>query len=107
MLEKESVFDFLHGLNKDLDEVRGHLFGTKPFPSIKEAFPKIRREESRKRVMLNSPSNQPSNLGSQSSVLAVHHSTSQSKDHKLWCDHYNKPHHMRDTCWKLHGKPTN
>ena len=30
MIEKERVFDFLHGLNSDLDEVRGRLLGTKP-----------------------------------------------------------------------------
>lgn len=37
MVEKERVFDFLHGLNVDLDEVRGQLLGTKPFPLIREA----------------------------------------------------------------------
>jgi len=47
ILEKEMVFDFLHGLNKDLDEVRGSLLGTKRFLSIREAFAKIRLEESR------------------------------------------------------------
>ena len=44
MLEKERVFDFLHDLNKDLDEVCDRLLGTAPFPSIREAFAKIRHE---------------------------------------------------------------
>jgi len=37
MIEKERVFDFLHGLNSefDLDEVKGRLLGTKLFPSIR------------------------------------------------------------------------
>ena len=52
MLEKERVFDFLQGLNSDLDEVRGRLLGTKPLPSLREVFAEVRREESRKRVML-------------------------------------------------------
>lgn len=52
-LEKERVFDFLRGLNKDLDEVRGRIVGTKPLPSIREAFAAVRREESRRKVMLN------------------------------------------------------
>ncbi|EOY17116.1 Cysteine-rich RLK (RECEPTOR-like protein kinase) 8 [Theobroma cacao] len=52
MLEKERVFDFLHGLSKELDEVRGRLLGTKPFQNIREAYAEVRREESRKRVML-------------------------------------------------------
>lgn len=25
----------------------------------------------------------------------------------IWCDHCNKPHHSRETCWKIHGKPAN
>ena len=51
MVEKRE-FDFLHGLNSDLDEVRGILLGIKPFPSLKEVFAEVRREESRKRVIL-------------------------------------------------------
>ena len=31
---------------------------------------------------------------------------SDEKPH-VWCDHCNKPRHTRDTCWKIHGKPTN
>ena len=53
MVEKEQVFDFFHGLNPELDEVRGRLLWTKPFPSLREAFAKVRREESRRRVMLS------------------------------------------------------
>ena len=34
MLDKEQVFDFLYGLNNDLDEVRGRLLGTKPLESV-------------------------------------------------------------------------
>lgn len=52
MLEKETVFDFLHGLNKELYEVIGRLLATKPFPNVREAFSEVRREESRNHVML-------------------------------------------------------
>lgn len=38
MMDKERVFDFLYGLNKDFDEVRGRVLGFKPFPEVKEAF---------------------------------------------------------------------
>ena len=40
------------GLDKSLDEVRGRILGTKPLPSLREAFSKVRREESCKRVMM-------------------------------------------------------
>lgn len=35
---KERVFDFVHGLNKELDKVRGCVLGVKPFPKIMETF---------------------------------------------------------------------
>lgn len=34
MLEKERVFEFLAGLNKELDEVRGQILGKEPLPLI-------------------------------------------------------------------------
>ena len=48
------MFDFLHRLNSDLDEVQGRLLGIKPFPFIREAFVEVRREESRKKVLVSS-----------------------------------------------------
>ena len=59
MIEIKRVFNFLHGLNPDLDEVRGRLLGSKPFPPIKDAFAEVRREESRKKVMLSASSDAP------------------------------------------------
>lgn len=47
MLEKERVFDFLHGLNKEPAEVQGRLPSSKPLPPIREAFAEVQREESR------------------------------------------------------------
>ncbi|PON33465.1 hypothetical protein PanWU01x14_352420 [Parasponia andersonii] len=26
---------------------------------------------------------------------------------KVWCDYCHKPHHTKETCWKLHRKPLN
>ncbi|XP_052209404.1 uncharacterized protein LOC127812895 isoform X2 [Diospyros lotus] len=100
MLEKERVFDFFHGLNSDLDEVRGRLLGTKPLPSLREVFAEVRREESRKRVMLTATDSHTS------SALAATKREEFSRD-KPWCEHCNKPFHTKDTCWKLHGKPAN
>ena len=46
MIEKDRVFDFLHRLNHDLNEVRGKILGTKPLSSLQEVFAQVRREES-------------------------------------------------------------
>ena len=54
IVEKKRLYKFLLGLNKNLDEVRGRILGTKPLPNIQEAFSEVRREESRKKVMMGS-----------------------------------------------------
>ena len=50
IVEKKRIYKFLLGLNKELDEVRARILGTKPLPSLREVFSKVRREESRKKV---------------------------------------------------------
>ena len=62
--------------------------------------------------MLHSPFS-PAEVTQQSSALAANRSESsnslsqRSKDKQLWCDHCNKPYHTKETCWEIHGKPTN
>ncbi|CAN1805911.1 Alpha/beta hydrolase domain-containing protein WAV2 [Linum perenne] len=46
------VYKFLSGLNDDFDEVRGRVIARKPLPSIGEAYSEVRREESRRKLML-------------------------------------------------------
>ncbi|KAH7573582.1 hypothetical protein JRO89_XS03G0175500 [Xanthoceras sorbifolium] len=52
-LDDEQVYDFLVGLNRNLNEVRGQVVAQAPFPSLEEAFVEVRREEDRRKVMLN------------------------------------------------------
>ena len=52
IVEKRRLFKFLLGLNKHLDEVRGRILGTKPLPTICEAFTEVKREETWKKLML-------------------------------------------------------
>lgn len=51
-LEKERSYEFLVGLNKNLDEVRGRILERRTLPSIGEAFAEVRRAASRRRTML-------------------------------------------------------
>lgn len=106
MLARDRVYDFLAGLNKDLDEVRGQLSGLKPMPSIDEAFAEVRCEESRKRVMLGNHRDSLTS-GADSSAMVSKTDSWPTKKGQAWCDRYQKPYHTRDTCWKLHGKPAN
>lgn len=40
------------GLDKSLDEVQGRILGIEPLPSLREVYFEVRREESRKTIMM-------------------------------------------------------
>ncbi|KAJ0010983.1 hypothetical protein Pint_34347 [Pistacia integerrima] len=46
------IFKFLAGLNVEYDEVHGRIIGRNSLPPIGEVFAEVRREESRRHVML-------------------------------------------------------
>nr|CAN83808.1 hypothetical protein VITISV_026963 [Vitis vinifera] len=107
VIEKEHIYKFLLGLNKNLDEVRGRVLSIKPLPSVREVFSKIRREESRQKVMLGT---QNSSKNLENSALVARGTQSNNNNHQTkknrpWCDHCRKPGHTKETCWHLHGKP--
>ncbi|KAG6537056.1 hypothetical protein ZIOFF_002134 [Zingiber officinale] len=52
IMEDDRIYKFLTGLNVEFDEVRGKIIGRLPLPSIGEVFVEVRREESRRSVML-------------------------------------------------------
>ncbi|RVW84312.1 putative mitochondrial protein [Vitis vinifera] len=103
---KETV-QVLLGLNRELDDVRGRIMGIKPLPSLREAFSEVRREESRKKVMMGSKE-QPAPTLDASALAARSFNSSggdRQKRDRPWCDYCKKPGHYKETCWKLHGKP--
>jgi len=61
----------------------------------------VRREESRKKVMMGSHNSGPSMEGS-----ALVSRTPSWDNKKGRCEHCHKPGHTRETCWKIHGKPS-
>lgn len=101
-LEKERIYKFLLGLNKDLDEVRGRILGTKQLPKIREVFSEVRREESRRKLMLGNTT--PLLESSALAAKGIQLRPTQRKN-RPWCDHCKKPGHTKDTCWVIHGKP--
>jgi len=104
MVEKERVFNFFHSLNADLDEVRGSLLGTKPFPSIREAIVEVRTENKKRRAMMR-PSGMTNSDANSQALALVSSRTKPSNPlkeephkEKLWCKHYKKPYQTKDTC---------
>ncbi|KAL6323499.1 hypothetical protein AAG906_039074 [Vitis piasezkii] len=86
----------------------GRVMGTKPLPSIREAFSEVCREESRKKVMMGSQNSALSIEGSALAALeppANTNSENRQKKGRPWCDHCRKLGHSRENCWKSHGKP--
>ncbi|RVW97919.1 Retrovirus-related Pol polyprotein from transposon TNT 1-94 [Vitis vinifera] len=80
--------------------------GVKPLPSLREAFSEVRREESRKNLMMGS--HQQLNMAESSALktqFAPFDNRQKIKGGRPWCDHCKKPGHSRETCWKIHGKP--
>ncbi|GMP56667.1 hypothetical protein CsSME_00021073 [Camellia sinensis var. sinensis] len=106
IVEGKRVFKFLLGLNTNLDEIRGRIMGVKPLPSLREAFSEVRREESRKKLMIGS--HQQLNMAESSALktqFTPFDNRQKNKGGRPWCDHCRKPGHSRETCWKIHGKP--
>lgn len=108
IVEQKCTFKFLLGLNKDLDKVRGRVMGIKPLPNPREVFSEVRCEESRNKLMMGS---QTSTTTLEGSALAARgHQYNSNNDNRKrngrpWCDHCRKPGHVRENCWKIHGKP--
>ncbi|KAE8731219.1 Detected protein of unknown function [Hibiscus syriacus] len=105
MVEKERVFEFLVGLNKELDEVRGRILGHEPLPSTREVFSEVRREESRRTVMLGGHSPNPTESFALFSGQPPRRNDCRNDRDRPICEHCNKSGHTKAKCWKLHGKP--
>ncbi|GMI80943.1 hypothetical protein HRI_001763600 [Hibiscus trionum] len=120
-LNKERLYEFLAGLNRDLDEVRGRILGRTPLPTIGEAFAEVRREENRRRVMmgdfkepklLTNSGHRPTessalvSRGPQSQKNRAGNDSGQSRSgDRVWCSYCNRTGHTKEKCFKLHGYP--
>ncbi|CAN1190979.1 hypothetical protein LINPERHAP2_LOCUS40812 [Linum perenne] len=65
VVDTNRIFKFLSGLNVELDDVRGRIVGRNPLPSIGEVFAEVRREETRRGVMLG----KKPDIGAETSAL--------------------------------------
>ncbi|KAL9414531.1 hypothetical protein AB3S75_042907 [Citrus x aurantiifolia] len=105
-----AFLSFFVGLNVEFDEVRGRIIGRQPIPSIGGVFSEVRREESRRNVMLGKKGTgvaEGSALVSMTGSKAPILQRKSDEKQQVWCDFCHKPRHTRETCWKIHGKPAN
>ncbi|GAV87332.1 hypothetical protein CFOL_v3_30758 [Cephalotus follicularis] len=94
--DKERFFNFLAGLTLEYDHTRSRILGKDPFPSLRQAYAYVQKEESRRIAMMLS------NTQDKSALVA--NSTQKAKD-QIKCDHCGKTRHTKETCWKLQGRP--
>ncbi|KAF7835228.1 Retrovirus-related Pol polyprotein from transposon TNT 1-94 [Senna tora] len=107
LVEKERIYKFLLGLNKSLDNIRGRILSVKPLPSLREVLSTVRHEESRRKLMLGSLADSDFVNGSALAVHGASHNPGNGqKKGRPWCDHCHRTGHVKDRCWKLHGKPS-
>ncbi|RVW30585.1 hypothetical protein CK203_086063 [Vitis vinifera] len=119
-IERERAYDFLAGLNVELDRIQVQIFGKEPLPSLNEAFAIVRGEEGRRNIMLekgntmdrsvlaiSKPSGNEGSVAANAANSGRNEGKKTSEKDSLWCSYCKKNRHTRETCWKLHGKPLN
>ena len=89
IVEQKFFFKFLLGLNQNLDKVRRRILGTEPLPNIREVFSEVRREESKKKVMMGSRIAQSTTESIGSTLATRVHGNKQRKG-RPWCDNYRR-----------------
>ena len=123
-MENKRVFEFLAGLNRELDDVRSRVLSRRSLPSIREVFFEVRREESKRRVMLDlsfgpealalltrgphgphAAARRGPYVGSSGPHPARSSGPSPRQSKRTYCEYCKKLGHTKDTCWALHGKP--
>ena len=99
LLARDHVYDFLAGLNSNLDKVRGRLSSLKHVPSIEEAFAEVRREESQRRVMMGTSCDSKAD---NSGLVVKADPRVNKKSGQAWCDHCTLPyhHHTLENIWE-------
>ncbi|GAV69859.1 UBN2_3 domain-containing protein [Cephalotus follicularis] len=100
-VDKECVFDFLARLTLEYDQTRSQILGRDPFPSLRQAYAYVQKEESRRIAMMLSNTQDRSAL-----VANLTQKAKETMDRdQIKCDHCGKTRHTKETCWKLHGRP--
>ncbi|XP_074323522.1 uncharacterized protein LOC141660440 [Apium graveolens] len=112
IVETKRVFKFFMGLDKSHDKVRGRILGTKPLPNLREVFSEVRREESRKWVMLGHQASLILEIPAFATIKDAHlhsgafvvrsnsqnYNENRSRKGHPWYDHCRRPGHLKEIC---------
>ena len=80
-----------------------------PYHPSRKFFFEVGREENKRKVMLQHPSDLvlPHQNSALVSVKQEEFFTRNQVKEKVWCNHCTRPSHTKENCWKIHGKPAN
>ncbi|GAV64521.1 UBN2_3 domain-containing protein, partial [Cephalotus follicularis] len=103
--DEKCVYQFLMGLNPEFDIVRQNILQKDPLPTLQQAYALVHKEDNQQRLysMTPTPTSDHSALITSGS-FQPYTPRSTNKSH-VRCDYCGKPYHLREQCWKLHGKP--
>ncbi|KAJ1377738.1 Retrotransposon gag domain [Sesbania bispinosa] len=92
-IEQDRVYDFLVGLNPEVDQLGFKYWGSKS-PAVENSTMVADHKGDQTLAMVAEQKK-----GGSANV--------EKKSDGLWCTYCNKPRHTREKCWKLYGKPLN
>ncbi|KAK8934710.1 hypothetical protein KSP39_PZI014426 [Platanthera zijinensis] len=108
--DRNRIFEFLHGLHRDFDQISVQIMGRPSIPSLPEVYSIVQQEFDRRQTLLPDSVPEGSALAATApSLLGTRpprdfRLKNPDKDHLL-CDYCGKTRHTRDTCFRLHGFP--
>ena len=97
----------------EFDEATRRIIGHGSLPSLEEVFAEVQSKKSCHSVMLGkkgiaAPIENSALLTTDANLSRPMNNQRRGDEKpRVWCDFYNKPWHTRETCWKIHGKPSN
>lgn len=99
-VEHDRVYDVLEGLNLEYDQVWIQILRKEKVTRLNEMVAIIRNKESRKELMLETPTTENSTMVKGGTTMTMRKSMVPNIERK--CD---KSCHTKEKFWKLHGKP--
>ncbi|KAA3469942.1 ankyrin repeat domain-containing protein 2b [Gossypium australe] len=100
----EYEIKFIIPSKHEYEQIRVQVLGKTPFPSLEKTVAHVQQKKSPRSAMLSMTPIENARLvasGTQKQPKAKN----PEKDH-LQCDYCGKPRHTKETCGKLHGRPT-
>ncbi|XP_078150031.1 uncharacterized protein LOC144545316 [Carex rostrata] len=111
-MQETRVYMFLDGLDDRLDRVRADVVQTVPFPTVEQAYARVRQEATRQGVMLkggdevSQPSMAMISKGyKQPEVKLNLNKKISNQDGKQGCTHCGGPKHTKENCFHIIGFP--